>query len=234
MTALIFDCDGVLVDSEPLSVAELGRALREIGARVSDAEIAGRMIGLSTASILALLRAEEGLDAAPALPRFRARLAERLARELRPIPGIAEAIRALEALPRIVASSSEPERIALSLRVTGLADLFGPRICSAVEVDHGKPAPDLFLLAAARLGVPPAACIVIEDSTAGIRAAQAAGMRVVGFMGGSHAQACALATRLPALHPDALASRAEELPGLIAGLIGSQDKTAGGSHVSRN
>ncbi len=231
--ALIFDCDGVLVDSEPLSVAELGRTLREAGAAITDAQIYDRMIGMSVASILAMMREEQGVDAAPLLDAYRARLRARFEADLTPVPGIAAAIGAMGGLPRIVASSSSPDRIAQSLRLTGLAEFFGGNICSAVEVVNGKPAPDLFLLAAERLGVSPARCIVIEDSAAGVRAAKAAGMRVVGFLGGAHAAAARLSEKLPMLDPDAVASQAGELPAIVAGLI-ARDKglTGEGRHVS--
>lgn len=227
LAALIFDCDGVLVDSEPLSVAELGHALRGAGATITDAQIFDRMIGRSVAQVSAMMRDEQGVDVAPALPGYRESLRRRFQTELQPIPGIGDAIRAMGDLPRTVASSSGPDRIAQSLHLTGLADLFGRNICSAVEVTHGKPAPDLFLLAAARLGVDPARCIVIEDSEAGVRAAKAAGMRVVGFLGGSHAGVAGLACKLPALGVDALAHHADDLPGIVAGLIAD-----GGGHVS--
>ncbi|MDO5620264.1 MAG: HAD family hydrolase [Paracoccus sp. (in: a-proteobacteria)] len=203
MTALIFDCDGVLVDSEPLSVAELGLTLRQAGAPVADAEIFDRMIGRSIASIVALVQAEHGVDASPLLPDYRARLKARFDAELRPVPGIAQALTGLD-MPRAVASSSTPERLQHCLTLTGLYDCFAPHIYSATMVQNGKPAPDLFLLAAERLGAAPADCIVVEDSLAGVTAAKAAGMRVIGFTGGSHAQAARLPERLPALHPDAI------------------------------
>jgi HAD superfamily hydrolase (TIGR01509 family) len=104
--------------------------------------------------------------------------------DLKPVEGVREAILALPQ-PRCVASSSMPERIALSLRVAGLSDLFD-HIFSATEVPRGKPAPDLFLHAATRMGARPEDCLVIEDSAAGVKAAIAAGMRVIGFTGGSH------------------------------------------------
>ncbi|WP_134724246.1 HAD family hydrolase [Paracoccus luteus] len=220
--ALIFDCDGVLIDSEPLSVAELGLALRAAGAPVSDADIYDRMIGRSVAEITALVHGEHGIDATPLLPGYRARLAERFAAELRPIPGIAAALAALSGLPRAVASSSTPARLDQTLRLTGLWDAFAPHIHSATEVARGKPAPDLFLHVAARLGVRPADCIVIEDSIAGIRAAQAAGMRCIAFTGGSHAAAARLAERLPALDPEAVIAQAVELPDIVARLAAAQ------------
>ncbi|WP_112874680.1 HAD family hydrolase [Paracoccus endophyticus] len=220
--ALIFDCDGVLIDSEPLSVSELGRTLRAAGAPVSDADIYDRMIGRSVAEITALVRDEHGVDATADLPAYRARLADRFAAELRPIAGIAAALAALDGLPRAVASSSTPARLDLTLRLTGLWDAFAPHIHSATEVARGKPAPDLFLHVAARLGVRPADCIVIEDSIAGVRAAQAAGMRCIGFTGGSHAAAARLAERLPALHPDAVIARAADLPDAVARLAAAR------------
>lgn len=218
MTALIFDCDGVLVDSETLSVTELGITLREAGAPVSDGDIYGRMIGRSIDQIVAMVRDETGVDASALIPDYRARLAQRFQTELLPIPGIGDAIRAMGDLPRAVASSSRPARIQQMLVLTGLRDLFGDHVYSATQVQHGKPAPDLFLMAADRLGVAPTDCIVIEDSPAGLRAAKAAGMRSIGFLGGSHARAAHLAQRLPELAPDLIVADAGELPQAVARL----------------
>lgn len=212
MTALIFDCDGVLVDSETLSVSELGNTLREAGAAIADADIYDRMIGRSINQIVTMVAAETGIDATALIPSYRDRLALRFEAELRPIPGITAAIRALDAMPRAVASSSFPARIEQALRLTGLRDLFGGHVYSASQVANGKPAPDLFLMAADRLGVAPADCIVIEDSEAGIRAARAAGMRCIGFVGGSHADAAGLAAKLPGLGPDVVIAHAAALP----------------------
>jgi HAD superfamily hydrolase (TIGR01509 family) len=129
------------------------------------------------------------VDQGRALPqdfaeRMNRALFARFQTDLKPIAGVREAILALPH-PRCVASSSIPERIALSLRVTGLADLFD-NIFSATQVARGKPAPDLFLHAAQQLGARPGECLVIEDSPAGVQAALAAGMRVIGFVGGGH------------------------------------------------
>ncbi len=219
MSAIIFDCDGVLVDSEPLSVAELGRSLRQAGAAITDADIYARMIGRPVAEIVAIVAKEEGVDATPLLPDYRARLRARFDTDLRPIPGIGAALAAMPDLPRAVASSSTPARLEHTLRLTGLWDAFAPHVYSATQVERGKPAPDLFLFAARQLGVPPADCIVVEDSPAGIAAAQAAGMRVVAFTGGGHAEAARLAERLPALNPDAVIARAADLPDTLARLM---------------
>ncbi|WP_240558560.1 HAD family hydrolase [Paracoccus contaminans] len=219
MTALIFDCDGVLVDSEPLSVAELGRTLRGQGLPVDDADIYDRMIGRPVAEIVALYAAEHGIDATPALPDYRARVDALFRAGLRPLAGIGAALDALPDLPRAVASSSTLPRLHLSLDLTGLHERFVPHIYSATQVSRGKPAPDLFLFAAERLGARPPDCIVIEDSVAGVTAAQAAGMRVIGLTAGGHASAARLAERLAELRPDALVARTADLPGAVRALV---------------
>lgn len=213
---LIFDCDGVLVDSEPLAARELQALFASLGARIAPQRIYDEFLGRSVQTIVDAA-ARDGLDVRPALPGFAVALAARFRRDLHPVPGMAEAIALLPG-PRAVASSSAPERLALSLRLTGLAPLFGSHVYSATQVAQGKPAPDLFLLAAARLGVAPRDCVVIEDSPAGIIAARAAGMRAVGFLGGSHAGPAGLAQRLAAMRPDALIAHAGELPDTLARL----------------
>lgn len=211
-TAFLFDCDGVLVDSEQLSVTELGRSLRAAGADIEDAEIFARMIGRPISEIVAIVAAEQGFDATPYLPEYRARLRARFESELSAVTGMPGAIRALPPGPKAVASSSTLPRLEHSLTLCGLWQDFAPHVYSASQVERGKPAPDLFLFAAARLGVAPADCIVIEDSPAGIMAAKAADMRVVAFLGGSHAAISQLAERVAPLSPDAVIATAAELP----------------------
>lgn len=182
---LIFDCDGVLVDSEPLACQVDADVLNDLGLPYTANDIARQFVGKSMKDMIARIEA----DHARTLPKD---LAERINRtlftrfetDLQPIAGVREAILALP-YPRCVASSSVPERIALSLRVTGLADLF-ENVFSATQVARGKPAPDLFLYAAHQMGAHAEQCIVIEDSPAGIQAALAANMRVIGFTGGGH------------------------------------------------
>lgn len=215
MTALLFDCDGVLVDSETLSVTELGRSLRDSGADISDAEIFARMIGRPISEIVAIVSAEQGIDATSHLPEYRARLQARFDAELAAVPGMVQAVRDLPPVPKAVASSSTLSRLDHSLKLCGLWQDFAPHIYSATQVARGKPAPDLFLFAASRLGVAAADCIVIEDSPAGIQAARAAGMRVVGFLGGNHAEASNLAERVTALAPDRIIATAAELPAVL-------------------
>lgn len=214
---MIFDCDGVLVDSEPLAAAELEALFARLGVGMQAERIYRDFLGRSVQTIVDAVAREHALDLAPELPGFAQRLAMRFGRDLLPVPGMAQAIAALPG-PRAVASSSAPERLELALSLTGLAPLFGPHVYSATQVRHGKPAPDLFLFAADRLGISPADCVVIEDSPAGIIAARAAGMRVVGFLGGAHAGPARLAERLSELRPDALIEHAADLPNTLARL----------------
>lgn len=182
---LIFDCDGVLVDSEMLSCRIDAEFLTEIGVPYTAEDIATQFLGVSLKTMISRIEAERDCklpdDFSEQLNRI---LFQRFETDLKPIEGVRDAILSLP-YPRCVASSSIPERIALSLRVTGLSDLFDD-IFSSTQVPRGKPAPDLFFHAAAQMNVSPAECVVIEDSTAGVQAAIAAGMRVIGFVGGSH------------------------------------------------
>lgn len=182
---LIFDCDGVLVDSEPLACQVDADVLNAFGLPYTADEIARQFVGKSMRDMIARIEADHGR----ALPsdfaeRINRALFARFETDLQPIADVRDAILALPH-PRCVASSSVPERIALSLRVAGLADLFD-NVFSATQVARGKPAPDLFLFAAERMNAHPDDCIVIEDSPAGVQAAVSAGMRVIGFVGGGH------------------------------------------------
>jgi HAD superfamily hydrolase (TIGR01509 family) len=212
---IIFDCDGVLVDSEPLSIRILVEGLAGIGYSVDEATASDRFLGHSLATVQAMLRDELGFDLpTDRLEAMRLTLFDHYRRELKPIPGIVEALDRLT-IPYCVASSSLPERIRISLEVTGLLSRFAPNIFSADMVRRGKPAPDLFLHAAKRMGVEPAACLVIEDSAPGISAALSAGMRVFAFLGGSHARWTGYRERLARLAPDRLFNDMRNLPDLI-------------------
>jgi HAD superfamily hydrolase (TIGR01509 family) len=157
---------------------------------------------------------------------MRQRLFDVYRRELRPMPGIPEVLDALR-VPYCVASSSMLDRLSLSLEVTGLLARFTPHLFSAIMVAQGKPAPDLFLHAAERMGVAPAACLVIEDSAPGIEAAQRAGMRVFGFLGGAHARRPGYRDNLAALAPEVLFDDMRLLPALIGSGRSSADVPAG-------
>ena len=183
---VIFDCDGVLIDSEPLAIRVEVALLAEAGIAITGDEIMECYCGLSMPAMLADLEAR--FDR-PLGDEFVSRHAERLRAlceaELQAMPRIEMA---LDAIPGkiCVASSSAPERLRYTLGLAGLYDRFEPHIFSATMVSRGKPAPDLFLFAAERMGVRPEHCVVIEDSIPGVAAARAAGMTAVGFAGGGH------------------------------------------------
>jgi HAD superfamily hydrolase (TIGR01509 family) len=186
MDLIIFDCDGVLVDSEIVSFEAEAEVFGEIGITLKAEELLGRFLGMSSASMFAIIEREHGIKLpADFAERAARRTLEAFDQRLKPIPGIAEL---LADLPdrKCVASSSEPPRIRHSLSLAGILQHFEPHIFSATQVKRGKPAPDLFLLAAESMGATPARCLVIEDSVAGVTAARAAGMAVIGFTGGSH------------------------------------------------
>jgi HAD superfamily hydrolase (TIGR01509 family) len=200
---VIFDCDGVLVDSEPVSVRVLVDALRRKGVAMDEDEAYRRFLGRSLATVTTAMRDEFGMEADAAfLDDMRHDLYQRFRSELQPVTGVADALDELP-LRRCVASSSQPERIRLSLSLTGLIDKFEPHIFSASMVKNGKPAPDLFLHAASQMGVQPQDCVVIEDSPAGIEAAHRAGMAVFAFVGASHAAVPGYRAQVAALSPDA-------------------------------
>ncbi|MEM9609731.1 MAG: HAD family phosphatase [Actinomycetota bacterium] len=180
---IIFDNDGVLVDSERLSNSILARLLTEQGLTLTTEQSIERYLGSTMARVRALAEDELGAPLPPDLfERYHEELYGRMGTELVAVPGIADVLMALADRSRCVASSGEPARIRRSLTVTGLIGEFDEdRLFSAAEVERGKPAPDLFLHAARCCGVRPDDCVVVEDSPAGVTAARAAGMRVIGF-----------------------------------------------------
>lgn len=221
MPLLIFDCDGVLIDSEAIACRVDAEELCRIGYPCTPEDIARDFVGMSGKEMFA--RIEQHIGAA--LPeRFHQDCYDRLmavfTAELRPTPGIAAAIDAVEALgwSTCVASSSSPPRLRHTLGLAGLRDRFDGRVFSSTMVPNGKPAPDLFLHAAAALGAAPAECLVLEDSPAGVRAARAAGMPVLGFTGGSHCGP-GHGDRLVQLGAAAHFSDMAELPDRIGALV---------------
>ncbi len=206
---LIFDCDGVLIDSERLAVKVDVKALAELGWPLSEAEVIARFVGRSDLDTRREIEAHLGRR----LPaewqdqldrRYRAAFAA----ELTSVPGVPEVLQRI-ALPTCVASSGTHEHLRYALSLTGLYDHFRGRVFSADDVAAGKPAPDVFLHAAREMGVEPARCIVVEDSLNGVLAARAAGMRVLAFTGGL-APPESLAGPDTVLFADML-----ELPGLL-------------------
>ena len=196
---VIFDCDGVLVDSEMLSAGVLMGMMAEEGFPLSEEAFRSDFLGRSFAA--AALRAKERFGRP--LPedfesRYRDRLFGRLEAELKPMAGVAPVLASLTG-PFCLATSSSPRRLALSLKAAGLTPYFEGRCFTASQVQRGKPAPDLFLHAAAEMRATPERCLVIEDSELGVRAGLAAGMTVWHFGGGCHVLA---GYRLPAdVHP---------------------------------
>lgn len=187
--AVIFDMDGCLVDSEPMSLETLSDLMAAEGLQATTDELRRKFLGVSIQSIVSHIAEALGRDDLPDFARdFEERLLARYPAELRVIPGIPALLDDLTArgIAVAIATGSSVHRLGITLDVAGLADRFGARIFSADQVRRGKPAPDLFLLAADRLGIPPQACAVMEDSPHGIVGARAAGMRAVGFTGGTH------------------------------------------------
>lgn len=182
---IIFDCDGVLVDSELLSCRCLSEVLAEFGLQLTVDQALALFLGRSTKAIEQHYRDLGRALSDDFLPRLKARVLETFAGALQPIPGVGAVLSELE-MPRCVASSSDLDRVSLSLDVTGLAPHFGDRLYTAQMVRHGKPAPDLFLHAAQKMQADPARTLVIEDSVSGVQAAKAASMMVWGFVGGDH------------------------------------------------
>ncbi len=181
---VIFDCDGVLVDSERLAVRVESAYLAELGWPLGQAEIVERFMGRADQFMDQAIEAELG-DRLPGdwKDQFRRRYLEAYAAELQPVDGILEALDQIT-VPTCVASSGSHDKLRFTLGHTGLYPRFEGRIFSGSEVAHGKPAPDLFLHAAARMGAEPARCAVVEDSRYGVQAARAAGMRAFGYAGG--------------------------------------------------
>lgn len=181
---VIFDCDGVLVDSERLAVRVDVALGADLGWPMTEAEVIERFLGRSSASVGELIAARLGRDlAATWAERFDLAHRQEVDAGLTVVEGITEALDKISQ-PTCVASNGTHEKMRHTLGRTGLYRRFEGRIFSATEVAHGKPAPDLFLYAASTMGVPPAACVVVEDSQYGVQAARAAGMRCFGYAGG--------------------------------------------------
>ena len=212
---VIFDCDGVLVDSELLACRAVAEALASIGHELSADAVAERFVGISNKDMYSALERDRGAplpaDFDAAMTRIAASLFER---ELAAMPGLDRALAAL-GQRRCVASSSTPAMLAKKLAWTGLAAEFGDAVFSAASVKRGKPAPDLFLYAAERMAVAPARALVVEDSVPGIAAAKEAGMTVFGFTGGSHCKPDH-GDRLAAAGADLIFAEMSALPALIA------------------
>ncbi|HEY1961234.1 MAG TPA: HAD family phosphatase [Rhizomicrobium sp.] len=222
VSAILFDCDGVLADSEILAHEIEIEALAEIGLTYDYAHFCERFMGLSYPAFFEALD-EDALTRlgrsvrADIEPQMHGRYLAAMRERLKEVPG---ALSCVSCLPhkKAVASSSTGEALELKLRKLQLWDHFAPHIYCAEHVTHAKPAPDIFLHAAEALGVAPQACVVIEDSVNGVAAARAAGMRVWGFRGGGHMNDVA-AERLLAAGAERVVADWAEAAALMASLI---------------
>ena len=195
---IIFDCDGVLINSEGIYIDVELAIMRQAGMDISASDYQAQFVGIPHDQLLLALRAESNARGLAFPEDFEAQhtveVERRFAVELAAVPGLVPLLEAHSG-PRAVASSSNPGPLAEKLAFTGLEGYFAPHIYSTKQAGRGKPAPDVYLMAAEKLGLPPAACTVIEDSANGTKAGVAAGMRVWGFTGAGHGDA-GLAARL--------------------------------------
>lgn len=208
--SIIWDCDGVLIDSEVLACTPVVDILKEKDAQITLEEYLHRFMGQSAAQMMA----ELGISGEFPFAELQKRQREAFAKHLKAIPGISEILKSLS-VPVAVASGSEMTRLHQTLGLTNLLPHFGEHIYSVDMVKNGKPAPDVFLLAAEKLGVHPKDCLVIEDSPHGVKGAKAAGMTVYAFTGGSHITP-AIRQSLTDAKPDAIFTHMNELAGLLA------------------
>lgn len=205
---VIFDCDGVLVDSDRISLRIQAERISSLGLEMTYEDCVREFLGLGMEATLEILAERLGRPVPEGWEReLDAAVREGFRRELQPVPGVVEALEEIE-LPTCVASSGSHEKMRLTLGLTGLWDRFAGRIFSVEEVQRGKPAPDLFLHAAGCMSTPPERCIVVEDSPFGVAGAKAAGMAALGFV------ATTPCARLDGA--DAVFTTMADLPGLVA------------------
>lgn len=183
---VIFDCDGVLIDSEIIACTVDAEAITSLGYPMTTEQVADQFVGMSDDAVgvaferLLQRKLPDGFrDKANAIVK------QRYETDLHPIDGVEQVLRRLS-LPKCVASSAHPTKLDFGLKKAGFYDLLAPNIFPTSLVPHPKPAPDIFLYAAEAMGVPPAKTIVVEDSPTGVTGAVAAGMTCIGFCGGSH------------------------------------------------
>lgn len=216
---IIFDCDGVLVDSEIIAAEVESRLLTEAGYPIDARELAERFAGLTWKDILLAVEKEAAIPLqASLLDRSETLLDERLGRSVKSIEGVPAALQRID-LKRCICSNSSDKRLALMLKRTRLWDFFQPNIFSAKALgpDSAKPKPDVFLHAAKQMGADPARTLVVEDSVHGITGARAAGMRVIGFTGASHTYP-AHAGKLMEAGAETVIARMAELPPTVSAL----------------
>ncbi|MFO1032554.1 MAG: HAD family phosphatase [Hyphomicrobiales bacterium] len=213
---VIFDCDGVLVDSEPISMRADVRILKRFGIHMDEHEAHEKFVGKTFEAMLDMMRAEHGVVFPPGLHKVKNDLVEALyLTDLRIVPGVRDVLADLKArgISCSVASNSPRRRIDLTLRLMRLAEHF-THVVTFEDVKNGKPAPDVFLKAAEMAGVPATDCLVVEDSTTGVTAAVAARIATIGFVG-THHEPLTHARRLIELGAMETASAMQDVAGLI-------------------
>jgi HAD superfamily hydrolase (TIGR01509 family) len=216
---IIFDCDGVLVDSEIIAADVESKLLTEAGYPISAEEMGERFAGMTWHNILLQVEREASIPlSATLLDKSEKILDIRLANEVTAIPGVPFALSRLD-MPRCICSNSSSERLDMMLSKVGLKQLFAPYIFSAKDLgpDRVKPKPDIFLHGAAQFDMPPSQVVVVEDSVHGVHAARAAGMRVIGFTGASHTYP-SHADKLTDAGAETVIARMTDLPGVVAAL----------------
>jgi HAD superfamily hydrolase (TIGR01509 family) len=190
---VIFDCDGVLIDSEPIANVVFSRQLETVGIRMSPEEVMRTFVGQSRDNCIAMAGEMHGVRMSPDFAeRWDEALHEALTREVKPVEGVPELLRSLR-VPYCVASNGEPMHMELGLSAAGLMPFVKGKLFSAKQVANPKPAPDVYLHAARTMGASPARCAVVEDTATGVKAGVAAGMTVFGFVGGPQSDAATLA-----------------------------------------
>ena len=215
----IFDCDGVLVDSEIIAAKVESKLLTDAGYPISVEEMGERFSGMTWKNILLAIEQEIDIPlSASLIDKSEELLDKRLAREVKMIEGVPFALSRLQG-PRCICSNSSAARLDIMLSKVGLKDLFAPHIYSAKDLgaDRVKPKPDIFIHGAEQFNVKPRNAVVVEDSVHGVHAAKAAGCRVIGFTGGSHTYP-SHADRLTDAGAETVIARMSDLPGVIAAL----------------
>ncbi|MCF1467359.1 HAD family hydrolase [Agrobacterium vitis] len=215
----LFDCDGVLVDSEIIAAKVESKLLTEAGYPISVEEMGERFSGMTWKNILMTIEKEVDIPlSASLIDKSEALLDQRLAREVKLVEGVTYALSRLQG-PRCICSNSSSQRLDMMLTKVGLKEFFAPHIYSAKDLgaDRVKPKPDIYLHGAAQFNVKPQNCVVVEDSVHGVHAARAAGMRVVGFTGASHTYP-SHADRLTEAGAETVIARMMDLPAVIAAM----------------
>ncbi|MGG7517297.1 HAD family hydrolase [Allorhizobium undicola] len=216
---ILFDCDGVLVDSEIIAAKVESKLLTEAGYPISVEEMGERFAGMTWKNILLSIEKEVDIPlSASLIDKSEKLLDARLEREVKIIEGVVYALSRLTG-PRCICSNSSSARLDMMLRKVGLREVFGPHVYSAKDLgaDRVKPKPDIYLHGAAQFGVQPQHCLVVEDSVHGVAAARAAGMRVIGFTGASHTYP-SHADRLTDAGAETVISRMMDLPAVAAAM----------------